>query len=172
MKDYLNGWQEESKVLIPSIPKGEEEAVVIREYIPPILPEEPEEVTTPLFAVEEPEGDDEPTTLLERKVKACVILKRESTGEITEVPEDSIAGNPFILGKGSDCDYIVKGNTSVSRRHAGIFREDGVWFLEDLESLNHTFVGDEEITGPVRLEDRMEIRLADETFLVTVEIRK
>lgn len=54
MKDYLNGWQEESKVLIPPIPKGEEEAVVIREYIPPILPEEPEEVTTPLFAVEEP----------------------------------------------------------------------------------------------------------------------
>ena len=26
MKDYLNGWQEESKVLIPPIPKGEEEA--------------------------------------------------------------------------------------------------------------------------------------------------
>lgn len=156
MKDYLKGWKEEETIEIPPVPETGEEQVVIRQYIPPI-----ERV------VEPEEGDDEPTTLLERKVKAWVTLERKKTGEIVEV-----TGSPFVLGKGSDCDYIIKENSSVSRKHGEIFQKEGAWYYRDLDSLNHSFIEERQITEAVKLEEGMELTLSDEVFLVRIEIRK
>lgn len=200
MKDVLKGWKDEKEVVIPPLPRKGEEWVVIRSHIPPqeqaakpqereeklqrhtVKPQErsavpvrkldvlaDEEATTPLYAakVSEPEGDDEPTTLLERKVKAYVTLQRARTGERVEV-----SGDPFVLGKGSDCDYIIRENTSVSRRHGELFQRDGAWFYRDLDSLNHSFVEEKQIAGEIRLEDGMKLTLSDEEFLVGIEVRK
>ncbi len=168
MKDYLKGWKDEQTAEIPPIPETEEELVVIRQYVPP-LEREDEEATTPLFseAAAEPEGDDEPTTLLERNVKVLVTLQRMKTGETVDVSED-----PFVLGKGSDCDYIIRENSSISRRHGEIFQKEGAWFYRDLDSLNHSFMEEQQITEDLKLEDGMKLLLSDEEFLVRIEIRK
>jgi diguanylate cyclase (GGDEF)-like protein len=51
----------------------------------------------------------------------------------------------FILGRGTDCDIQVD-RDSVSRRHARIFRPDGVaYVVEDLGSTNGSYVNDHPI---------------------------
>ena len=105
--------------------------------------------------------------LLRREVKGTLYLTRCSTGERILVSKD-----PYIIGKGSECDYIIKGNPSVSRMHIKIYQKDGARYLEDLVSLNHTYVGEQEVTEDIKLEDGMEITLADEAFRVEIEIEK
>ncbi len=167
MREYLKGWMEESRVQIPPIPDTGEEEVVIRSYVPP-LKKEPEEATVPLEkASREPEGDDAPTVLLSREVNASLYLIRCSTGERIEITKD-----PFVLGKGSECDYIIKGNPSVSRMHAKIIKRDGSFYLEDLVSLNHTYAADQQVTEEIRLKNGMELMFADEKFQVEIEVRK
>ena len=126
-----------------------------------------DEMTVPLKTGVEPEGDDAPTVLLRREVKGTLYLTRCSTGERILVSKD-----PYIIGKGSECDYIIKGNPSVSRMHIKIYQKDGARYLEDLVSLNHTYVGEQEVTEDIKLEDGMEITLADEAFRVEIEIEK
>ncbi len=51
----------------------------------------------------------------------------------------------FILGRGTDCDIQVD-RDSVSRRHARVFRPDGVTYMvEDLGSTNGSYVNDNPI---------------------------
>jgi two-component system response regulator AtoC len=45
----------------------------------------------------------------------------------------------LILGRGDDCDVAVP-HESVSRRHARLTGDSGVWRIEDLGSSNGTFV--------------------------------
>lgn len=183
MREYLKGWKEKGEIHIPPIPDTGEEDVVIRAYIPPYrketveerekekeytdFPEADDEMTVPLKTGVEPEGDNAPTVLLRREVKGTLYLTRCSTGERILVSKD-----PYIIGKGSECDYIIKGNPSVSRMHIKIYQKDGARYLEDLVSLNHTYVGEQEVTEDIKLEDGMEITLADEVFRVEIEIEK
>ena len=104
---------------------------------------------------------------MERNVKVLVTLQRMKTGETVDVSED-----PFVLGKGSDCDYIIRENSSISRRHGEIFQKEGAWFYRDLDSLNHSFMEEQQITEDLKLEDGMKLLLSDEEFLVRIEIRK
>ena len=79
----------------------------------------------------------------------------------------------FVLGKGSECDYIIKGNPSVSRMTCqGSSGERAPVYLEDLVSLNHTYASDQQVTGEIRLENGMELMFADEKFRVEIEVRK
>ena len=50
-------------------------------------------------------------------------------------------------------------DASISRRHARITLRDGAATLEDLESKNGTWVGEERVTGPVALADGDAVRL-------------
>ena len=56
--------------------------------------------------------------------------------------------------------------------HIKIYQKDGARYLEDLVSLNHTYVGEQEVTEDIKLEDGMEITLADEVFRMEIEIEK
>ena len=49
------------------------------------------------------------------------------------------AGETFILGRSPDCDIFLD-DVTVSRKHAVIEKSEGVHVLEDLESLNGTFL--------------------------------
>jgi DNA-binding winged helix-turn-helix (wHTH) protein len=62
-----------------------------------------------------------------------------------------------LIGRDSD-DGIRIDSPTVSRRHARIVISDNDAMLEDLESKNGTFVGDQPVAGKVRLKDGDEIR--------------
>ena len=64
-------------------------------------------------------------------------------------------------------DYVIKDNPMISRKHARIYQRDCNFWLEDLNSLNHTFVNDKVISEPVKLIPGMKFRLSlDEEFKV------
>ena len=53
----------------------------------------------------------------------------------------------WIVGSSPDCDIRVDGPT-VSGRHCRLTQRGESYLLEDLQSTNGTFVGDERISGP------------------------
>lgn len=68
------------------------------------------------------------------------------------------AKSPFAIGRSPDCDVHVREDLSVSRQHASISLRGGRWVLEDLHSVNGTWVGSERVTGPTALNDGDVIR--------------
>ncbi len=74
----------------------------------------------------------------------------------------------FKIGKATrGVDYTVSGNGAVSRQHAAIIQKDGVCYIKDNKSTNHTYVngrlveeGAEEI-----LTHESTIKLGDEEFI-------
>jgi pSer/pThr/pTyr-binding forkhead associated (FHA) protein len=61
----------------------------------------------------------------------------------------------------------VEGNRTISRRHARITNENGVFFIEDLQSMNHTYLNDKQLAEKERavLRNGDHIRLANEEFI-------
>jgi sigma-B regulation protein RsbU (phosphoserine phosphatase) len=64
------------------------------------------------------------------------------------------------LGRDALCDVVVP-SRSISRQHARIVREADGFFVEDLDSLNGTFVNERRILARTRLADQDRIRLFD-----------
>ena len=102
------------------------------------------------------DSDEEATVLLSRRI---AYVKRIKNDEVVIVDK-----NEFIIGKSSTCDYKVEGNPSISRQHAKIICKEGVYYLEDLNSLNHTSINGEIISGLVEIDDQTTFELADEEF--------
>ena len=67
-------------------------------------------------------------------------------------------GQPLVdeltVGKTSECNLAIPDDDYVSRRHARIFRSDGMLFLEDIGSANGTFL---RVRRPIVLQDGDEI---------------
>lgn len=59
-----------------------------------------------------------------------------------------------------DCQIHIP-HTAVSRTHAQISRKDGQFFIEDLNSRNHTFVNGKEISGLTALKPDDRIKICD-----------
>ena len=58
----------------------------------------------------------------------------------------------IVIGRGSDCDVVLDSWT-VSRHHACIRKEAGLWILEDLDSTNGSAVNGDPVIAPVALHD-------------------
>ena len=65
--------------------------------------------------------------------------------------------NPTVFGRGRDCEVVLplKG---VSRIHFEIFQTDSEWFVQDLNSTNHTFVNKRQVNR-VRLQNGDQLTL-------------
>jgi hypothetical protein len=61
------------------------------------------------------------------------------------------------LGRSSDNVFVLAQDKEISRHHAIILQESGRYVIQDQNSLNGTFVNDEQITGPRYLKDGDEI---------------
>lgn len=160
MKDE---WIDINKVVIPVIKDEKQERIIIREYTPPIKEE--------LFLDEETvlldlQGDDEATVLLDQD-REIAYIKRIKTNEIIELNK-----NEFLLGKGSQCDFIIYDNPTISRQHAKISCINGKYYLEDLNSLNHTKVNNIKIDQITELVNEDIFCLSNEEFqfLVSNEV--
>ena len=49
-----------------------------------------------------------------------------------------------IIGKGTDADIIIK-NSFASKLHALIYLEEGIFFISDMGSTNHTWLNEEKV---------------------------
>lgn len=163
MNELLSGWKDKKEVYIPPIEKyGFAEDVIIRNIS---LPKEEKIITyegndETVLAKEIYTGEDE--TVFATAKFNCLIIKRIKNGEQITVKKEE-----FIVGKQIECDYVIKDNPMISRKHVRIYQNDQIFWLEDMKSLNHTYVNDEMIKEPVKLTEGMKFRLSlDEEFEV------
>lgn len=90
-------------------------------------------------------------------------ITRQSTGE-----KIIINKQVFCIGKADQgVDYKIIGNKSVSRRHAYITNINGVNYLRDNNSTNHTYLNGKQIQSEIDvvIPDNSIIRIANEEFL-------
>jgi hypothetical protein len=112
----------------------------------------------------EDESDDTSTTVLTNnsKVRPGPVIVRTRTGERIKVDKPI-----FCIGKSTQgVDYQVTDNNSVSRRHAYIINVNGVYYLRDNKSTNHTYLGGKIINSgtDMMLIDGSKFKLANEEF--------
>jgi serine/threonine protein kinase len=91
---------------------------------------------------------------------------------------DIVCATEVLLGKHRDCDVVCRAfptpeqdhiTHGVSRQHARLRVASGKLYLEDLGSLNGTYLDDRRVTGgPVALSDEVRIRLGP---VLTLEVR-
>src|SRR5262245_53387514 len=66
----------------------------------------------------------------------------------------------LLIGREPTCDICLP-HPSVSRRHAQLQRtEQGLWMLQDLNSLNHVYLGNQAV-HQILLEPGVSLRIAD-----------
>jgi hypothetical protein len=75
---------------------------------------------------------------------------------------DRVTKERFLIGRGKHCDLIINSG-KVSREHAAITREGGVWFIEDLGSSNGTWFDKRRI-------GRRQIQEGDEYFICSEKL--
>ena len=72
---------------------------------------------------------------------------------------------PAILGRGSE--QIPLTDRTISRRHAELHPDNGVWVLHDLRSANGTYVNGTRIRKPVRLKHGDQIKIGATLLVYT-----
>jgi len=70
----------------------------------------------------------------------------------------------LVLGRGHGAGAQIE-DAGLSRLHARVFAEDGVWYVEDLGSKNGTFVGNEAVEGKRALRDGDRLHIGRDTLL-------
>jgi serine phosphatase RsbU (regulator of sigma subunit) len=72
--------------------------------------------------------------------------------------EREITAQEALLGRSEECHVVVP-DRAVSRRHARLFHEDDVWYVEDVGSRGGTRVNEAQIDGKTRVAPGDEIAL-------------
>lgn len=73
----------------------------------------------------------------------------------------------IIIGRNDECDIHID-NLAVSGRHARIVREEDVYWIEDLESTNGTFI-DEIMIKRMLLQDNQKIIVGKHLLVINFE---
>ena len=111
------------------------------------------------------EGDDDAAEALEELgVKGPALVVRSGGGRAGETfhPE----GERTTIGRSPDCEIFLD-DVTVSRKHAVLVRRDGAFFVEDLGSLNGTFLNRRRIeSGELADGDELQIGKYRLTFLL------
>ena len=102
------------------------------------------------------EGDDDPADILEDLgVKGPALVVRSGGGRAGETfhPE----GERTTIGRSPDCEIFLD-DVTVSRKHAVLTQRDDGFFIEDLGSLNGTFLNRHRIeSGQLNDGDELQI---------------
>jgi hypothetical protein len=109
------------------------------------------------------EGEDESTTLEEMGVKGPALVVRSGGGRTGET--FPLEGERTLIGRSPDCEIFLD-DVTVSRKHAVVHRRDDAFVIEDLGSLNGTFVNKHRIeSGELGDSDEVQIGKYRLTFL-------
>lgn len=76
----------------------------------------------------------------------------------------------FVIGKKDTNDAAITFNKMISRIHCNVIRKNGLYYINDLQSSNGTFVNGKKVmpNQPVPLKDGDTVRLADVNFSVSI----
>ena len=111
------------------------------------------------------EGEDDPSEILDDLgVKGPALVVRSGGGRAGETfhPESERT----TIGRSPDCEIFLD-DVTVSRKHAVLTQRDGSFFIEDLGSLNGTFLNRHRIeSGPLNDGDELQIGKYRLTFLL------
>ncbi len=128
-----------------------------------------EEEPGTVLLMEEEEGTmlltkEEGTTLLTRE-RRLVLIRQGNKQRIT------VSGTVFTLGKSTQNDYCIEGNTAISRKHAEIKKRGKDHYLSDLHSTNGTRLNGVVLADgeEVLLKDGDKLLLGDEEFRAEVD---
>lgn len=81
-----------------------------------------------------------------------------------------ISTDVFRMGKSKqECDYAILDNSTISRRHAEIIKQENGYFVVDLGSTNKTYVNGAEVKRHKALESGDKVTLSNEEFIFYVE---
>jgi pSer/pThr/pTyr-binding forkhead associated (FHA) protein len=89
-----------------------------------------------------PSGEPRPKGRAARKVpREVVVTEGPLRGTTITLGQHSI-----LIGRSPESTLVLS-DDYASGRHARIFPQDGAWYVEDLESTNGTFVGQQRVAG-------------------------
>lgn len=89
---------------------------------------------------------------------SVIVLGGPDNGKQLELSDTK----PLQLGRSPESDIMIE-HPSISRRHAEISYTWSGSFLKDLNSSNGVFVNDQRINGSIKLHDRDEVRLGQQS---------
>lgn len=92
-------------------------------------------------------------------VASLKVIKGPNVGSVFE-----LTASESVMGRYPFCDVVLPSHT-ISRQHARVVNVDDQFFVEDMNSLNGTFVNGDRVRGRVLLKDQDRIRLY-ETLLI------
>lgn len=87
------------------------------------------------------------------------VIKGPSVGEVFD-----LVATESVMGRYPFCDIVLASHT-ISRQHARIVRVDDSFYVEDMNSLNGTFLNGDRVRGRMLLKDQDRIRLYETLLL-------
>lgn len=138
---------------------------------------EREHIVRPSF---DPQQTHQPNREREDFGKTVVIRKVSVSDDRSEAMLEAVGFGqmvpllqfPFRIGRSQEhIELCIADNPAIGRLHAEILRENGVFYLVDLNSVNHTFLNGKQIPPGERriLHNRDQIILADEAFVFYIQ---
>jgi pSer/pThr/pTyr-binding forkhead associated (FHA) protein len=110
------------------------------------------------------EGEEESATLEDMGVKGPALVVRSGGGRTGET--FPLEGERTLIGRSPDCEIFLD-DVTVSRKHAVLHRRDDAFVIEDLGSLNGTFLNKRRIeSGELDDNDELQIGKYRLTFLL------
>jgi pSer/pThr/pTyr-binding forkhead associated (FHA) protein len=117
-------------------------------------PEGDREATTATYRVDET-GEIQPVELEDVVAKGAALVIRAGGGRVGE--SFALAGERMSVGRRPESEVFLD-DVTVSRDHAVIVRRGGEYFLDDLGSLNGTYVNRQRVDSR-KLEDGDELQI-------------
>jgi hypothetical protein len=110
------------------------------------------------------EGEDEAAALEDVGVKGPALVVRSGGGRTGET--FPLEGERTLIGRSPDCEIFLD-DVTVSRKHAVLHRREDAFVIEDLGSLNGTFLNKRRIeSGELNDNDELQIGKYRLTFLL------
>jgi hypothetical protein len=101
------------------------------------------------------EGEDEAAALEDLGVERPALVVRSGGGRTGET--FPLEGERTLIGRSPDCEIFLD-DVTVSRKHAVLYRRDDTFVIEDLGSLNGTFLNKSRIeSGELNDADELQI---------------
>jgi pSer/pThr/pTyr-binding forkhead associated (FHA) protein len=79
-----------------------------------------------------------------------------------------IAHFPFLIGRDDKC-HLRPASAVISKRHCGLFIEEGKLLLRDFDSTNGTFLNDRQVKGQIEVLNGDHLKLGVLQFAVQLE---